>query len=145
LAALQAQEEKELAKLKKASAAEKKTLAPVVSLSARNIDDAIDLMVVATASTTSTAAAAAAVERHPERRAKAAYLAYEERELPRLKEEHKGLRLTQLKQILWKNWQKSPENPFNQAALAYNSTQQEVMDQMDRHRKDIEERLMDEE
>lgn len=44
---------------------------------------------------------------------KAAYLAFEEHRLKTLKEENPGLRLSQLKQIIFKEWQKSPENPLN--------------------------------
>ena len=45
---------------------------------------------------------------------KDAYLAYEERNLPIVKEENSTLQLTQLKQIIRKNWNKAPENPLNQ-------------------------------
>uniref|UniRef100_A0A7S3EYD0 Coiled-coil domain-containing protein n=1 Tax=Haptolina ericina TaxID=156174 RepID=A0A7S3EYD0_9EUKA len=45
---------------------------------------------------------------------KAAYLAFEERELVRLKEEKPGLKLSQYKELAHKNWQKSSENPSNQ-------------------------------
>eukprot|EP00286_Rhodomonas_abbreviata_P012801 CAMPEP_0181327396 /NCGR_PEP_ID=MMETSP1101-20121128/22079_1 /TAXON_ID=46948 /ORGANISM="Rhodomonas abbreviata, Strain Caron Lab Isolate" /LENGTH=216 /DNA_ID=CAMNT_0023436053 /DNA_START=34 /DNA_END=684 /DNA_ORIENTATION=- len=58
------------------------------------------------------------VDAHPERRRKAAFAAYEEREIPRLREENKGLKLSQIKEIIFKNWQKSPENPMNEAELA---------------------------
>lgn len=51
---------------------------------------------------------------HPERRVKAAYAAFEEVNLPRLKAENPNLRLSQLKQMLKKDWMKSPENPLNQ-------------------------------
>lgn len=44
---------------------------------------------------------------------KAAYLAFEERELARLKEENSGLKLSQYKEQIAKLWQKSPENPDN--------------------------------
>lgn len=54
------------------------------------------------------------VDIHPEKRLKAAYAAFEERELPRLKTENPNLRLSQLKQLLKKEWMKSPENPMNQ-------------------------------
>lgn len=53
-------------------------------------------------------------DKHPERRLKAAYMAWEEANLPRLKEKHPTLRMSQLKQALWKEWTKSPENPVNQ-------------------------------
>jgi len=51
---------------------------------------------------------------HPEKRMKAAFLAYQEKNLPILKEENPGLKFTQLKELLWKQWQKAEENPLNQ-------------------------------
>ena len=63
-----------------------------------------------------------AVDKHPERRMKAAFAAFEERELPRLKEENPQLRLSQLKQLLKKEWMKSPENPMNQLHQPYNKS-----------------------
>ena len=57
-------------------------------------------------------------EKHPERRAKAAYAAYCDRELPRLREEKPGLKLQQYKDMMWRAWQKDPANPFVAAALA---------------------------
>lgn len=53
-------------------------------------------------------------DKHPERRLKAAFATYEEANMPRIKEENPTLRLSQLKQILRKEWQKSPDNPLNQ-------------------------------
>lgn len=53
-------------------------------------------------------------DKHPEKRMKAAYKAYEEAELTRMKADNPSLKLSQLKQIIFKNWQKSPENPMNQ-------------------------------
>ena len=40
--------------------------------------------------------------------------------MPELKAENPGLRLTQLKQLLSKEFDKSPENPKNQAHVSYN-------------------------
>ena len=60
-------------------------------------------------------------EKHPEKRMKAAYAEFEERELPRMKEEFPNLRLSQLKQRLKKDWMKSPDNPLNQAHQAFNA------------------------
>lgn len=57
-------------------------------------------------------------DKHPERRAKAAYAAYCDRELPRLREEKPGLKLQQYKDMMWRAWQKDPANPFVAAALA---------------------------
>lgn len=54
-------------------------------------------------------------DRHPEKRMKAAYSAYEDREIPILKAQNPSLKLSQLKQLVFKSWQKSPENPINRA------------------------------
>lgn len=58
------------------------------------------------------------VDQHPEKRMKAAYKKYEETNLPILKQENPNMKLSQLKQMLWKDWQKSPENPLNQRLAA---------------------------
>jgi hypothetical protein len=52
-------------------------------------------------------------DKHPERRMKAAYTAFENRRLEEMKMEFPSLRLSQLKQMIFKEWQKSPENPLN--------------------------------
>eukprot|EP00298_Acanthocystis_sp_HF-20_P008741 c17873_g1_i2.p1 GENE.c17873_g1_i2~~c17873_g1_i2.p1 ORF type:complete len:319 (-),score=140.93 c17873_g1_i2:128-1084(-) len=59
-------------------------------------------------------------ERHPEKRHKAAWNEYYEKNLPIIKQEKPGLRISQYRELLWKDWQKSPENPFNQETVAYN-------------------------
>jgi len=58
------------------------------------------------------------VDRNPEKRMKAAFEAFCERETPLMKKDNPFLRRSQLKEQLWKKWQKSPENPLNQAAAA---------------------------
>ena len=73
-------------------------------LEARTVEEAIDVLSVSTDQP----------DRHPERRLKAAYAAFEERELPRLKAENSNLRESQVKQLLRKEWKKSPDNPMNQ-------------------------------
>ncbi|NWQ84014.1 CC124 protein, partial [Columbina picui] len=80
------------------------------SVEARTIEDAIAVLSVTTD-----------LDRHPERRMKAAFTAFEELNLPRLKQENPNMRLSQLKQLLKKEWMKSPENPMNQRHKAYNS------------------------
>jgi len=89
--------------------------APIYSAS--DIDNAIMLMESATGSSKSTP-----IERHPERRVKAAYMEFSERELPILKAEHPELRMTQLRERLDRMWAKSPENPFNQVHISYRAT-----------------------
>ena len=44
---------------------------------------------------------------------KAAYEEFEEERLPQLKAENPTLRLSQLKQLLRKEWNKHPNNPLN--------------------------------
>ena len=53
-------------------------------------------------------------DEHPERRQKAMYNAYYEAELPRMKEDHPGLKLSQYKERIFDNWKSAPENPRNQ-------------------------------
>ena len=52
-------------------------------------------------------------DKHPEKRMKAAFKNYESENLPRLKHENPTLKLSQLKQMVFKEWQKAPENPMN--------------------------------
>lgn len=52
-------------------------------------------------------------DRHPEKRMKAAYKAFEAENLPRIKAENPSMRLSQWKQILHRDWTKSPQNPLN--------------------------------
>ncbi|CAG2113313.1 unnamed protein product [Medioppia subpectinata] len=61
------------------------------------------------------------LDRHPEKRLKAAFTAFEAQHLDRIKAENPNLRLSQLKQILKKDWMKSPDNPLNQRIGNYNS------------------------
>ncbi|CAJ1060813.1 coiled-coil domain-containing protein 124 [Xyrichtys novacula] len=61
------------------------------------------------------------LDHHPERRMKAAFAAFEEANMPRLKQENPNMRLSQLKQQLKKEWMKAPENPLNQRFTAYNT------------------------
>lgn len=85
-------------------------LAAEGAVEARSVEDAISVLSVTEKA-----------EKHPEKRMKAAYAAYEELNLPRLKQENPNMRLSQLKQMLKKDWMKSPENPMNQAYKSFNS------------------------
>lgn len=70
-------------------------------IDARTVEDAIDVLSVSSKPS----------DMHPERRLKVAFAAFEEREFPRLKAENPNLRQSQVKQLLRKEWMKSPENP----------------------------------
>lgn len=78
---------------------------------ARSLDAALDLLSVSDQE----------LGKHPERRAKAAYKAFEEVMLPQVKEDFPGLKLSQYKQKLSEMWRRSPDNPLNQEHLAYNA------------------------
>ncbi|XP_050424059.1 coiled-coil domain-containing protein 124 [Adelges cooleyi] len=54
------------------------------------------------------------LDKHPEKRLKAAYTAFEAENLPRLRAENPSMRLSQVKQLLNREWMKSPTNPINQ-------------------------------
>ncbi|GAB5588210.1 hypothetical protein Unana1_03110 [Umbelopsis nana] len=145
-ARLLAEEEKELAKSKptkplkgeEKKAAKKSSVVNndsqarrvIPEFSASNLDDAIDLLTLdGPGSGSAGGPKNKDVEKHPERRFKAALAAYTEREMPRVKAENPGLRKQQMEQIIYKDFQKSPENPFNQAnVLTYNATQDDVQD-----------------
>ncbi|KAJ9704606.1 hypothetical protein PVL29_002930 [Vitis rotundifolia] len=75
------------------------------AIEARTVEDAIAQMSVSDN---------LPVDKHPERRLKALFKAFEEAELPKLKEEKPGLTHTQYKDMIWKLWKKSPDNPLNQ-------------------------------
>ncbi|XP_016492987.1 uncharacterized protein LOC107812406 isoform X1 [Nicotiana tabacum] len=87
----------------------------MVLVTNRNRDDSI-----IEASTVDDAIASLAIsdslppDRHPEKRLRAAFKAFEEAELRVLKEEKPGLTHTQYKDLIWKLWKKSPDNPLNQ-------------------------------
>lgn len=81
---------------------------------ARNVDEAIRVLHVGEE-------AGEQLDRHPERRVQAAYATFEEKNMPRVKAENPTLRLSQLKQVLKREWIKSPENPLNKPHASYDS------------------------
>jgi len=115
----------------------------VESFAATGIDNAIDLLEVVTAKMdkASVGNQAAGIEKHPERRFKAAFNAYVDRELPNIREEQPGLRLQQYRDLLFKQFQKSPENPFNQATVEYNATNEEKVEVLRHRQEEVRERL----
>lgn len=117
----------------------------IESFQATGIDDALELLTIVNAKTdkASVGQQAAGIERHPERRFKAAFEAYQEQELPNVRREHPGLRLQQYKELLYKQFQKSPENPFNQATVAYDATKDERIKALQEKKEKVENRLRD--
>ncbi|KAI0046936.1 DUF1014-domain-containing protein [Auriscalpium vulgare] len=154
----------------------------VESYAATGIDNALDLLEVVTAKMdkASVGNQAAGIERHPERRFKASFEAYQERELPNVRSEvgaslsthlivykydpqHPGLRLQQYKDLLFKQFQKSPENPcvvqmidslicaalmmamcrFNQVTVAYDASKDDKVSALKKRQTEVAERLRD--
>lgn len=76
------------------------------ALSASNIDDALDALTLTTGGADAERKAVAGIDRHPERRQKAALAAFEDKRLPQLRQEHPGLRLQQYKDLIYKEFQK---------------------------------------
>lgn len=74
------------------------------------LDDAVDLL--------SGVMGGTKIDEHPERRQKALYNAYFDAQLPILKEEQPGLKLSQYKERIFEMWKTSPENPRNQKLAA---------------------------
>ncbi|KAI9811068.1 MAG: hypothetical protein M1827_005650 [Pycnora praestabilis] len=109
--------------------------APSASLNATGIDNALDALSLTSNNPSEK------VDRHPERRFKAAYAAYEARRLPELDEEHKGLRKQQRIDAIRKEFEKSPENPFNQVNARFDSTREEIADMKQKEREKTEARL----
>ncbi|WFC99293.1 hypothetical protein MYAM1_002037 [Malassezia yamatoensis] len=101
----------------------------IASFNASSLDDALEAMTLVNdrSDKASRGAAAGALEKHPERRFKAAFEAYKERQLPKLREEHPGLRLQQYNDLLYKQFQKSPENPFNQLHVSYDASKEDKL------------------
>ncbi|EGR27804.1 hypothetical protein IMG5_188740 [Ichthyophthirius multifiliis] len=58
--------------------------------------------------------------KHPEKKVKAAYESFLERRLPELKAEYPSFKRSKHIEMLKKEWEKSPLNPFNQKIIDYN-------------------------
>jgi hypothetical protein len=51
-----------------------------------------------------------------------------------------GLRLQQYHDLLYKQFQKHPDNPFNQVTVSYDATKEDKVAALQTKKKDIEER-----
>lgn len=103
------------------------------SLNATGIDNALDALSLTTGSQDK-------IDKHPERRFKAAYKAFEERRLEEMEGE-KGLRRNQKVDQIRKEFEKHPDNPFNQVSAAYNSTRDDITLLREAEKNKIETRL----
>lgn len=57
-------------------------------------------------------------------------------------EEHKGLRRNQRVDMIRKEFEKSPENPFNQVNAQFDSTREEIKEMKEKERDKTEARLV---
>lgn len=107
------------------------------ALNASGIDNALDALSL-TANTDE-----GKIDKHPEKRFPAALAKYEERRLAEMKADGSGtgLRLDQRKQRIRKEFDKSPENPFNQVTAAYNATRGDITDIRQAEKDKIDARL----
>ncbi|KAH8680917.1 hypothetical protein BX600DRAFT_504665 [Xylariales sp. PMI_506] len=105
-------------------------------LNASGIDNALDALGVAGNNQDK-------IDKHPERRFKAAYAAFEERRLKEMDDDGSGagLRLNQKKDKIRKEFEKSPENPFNQVTAQYNATRSDLQDLRAQEKSKVETRL----
>lgn len=72
------------------------------------------------------------IDRHPERRFKAALSEYSQARLPEIRKENPGLRKQQLEQLIYKEFEKHPDNPFNKETnVSYNASTKDVSDLKD--------------
>lgn len=90
----------------------------LAALNATGIDNALDALDLTSDNKDK-------IDRHPERRFKAAYTQFEERRLEEMKDE-KGLRRQQKIDQIRKEFEKHPDNPFNQVAASYNMSKDEI-------------------
>lgn len=104
------------------------------ALNASGIDNALDALSLTGRDT-------GKIDRHPERRFKAAYAAFEARRLPEIEEENPGLRRNQRIELVKKEFEKSDENPFNQVHVAFDASREEIAAVKDAERKKVETRL----
>eukprot|EP00834_Sanchytrium_tribonematis_P003919 NODE_170_length_14437_cov_1.447273.p9 type:complete len:181 gc:universal NODE_170_length_14437_cov_1.447273:2082-1540(-) len=86
----------------------------IKSINARNIDDAVELFKKDT------------IDRHPERRVKAAYELFRQRRIKEIRQDNPSLKLSQIQQQVWKEFKKSSENPMNQDHAQYNTSKADV-------------------
>ena len=63
--------------------------------------------------------------------------------MPEVEEEHKGLRKNQRIEMIRKEFERSPENPFNQANARFDSTRDEIKDIKEKERDKTEARLVE--
>lgn len=112
------------------------TSTKMATLNASGIDNALDALSLAAD------ANEVKLERHPERRYKAAYAKFEELRLPEIEQEYPGLRKQQRTEICRKEFERHPDNPFNQVGnVRYDASKDDLAAEKQRIRSGVETRL----
>lgn len=106
------------------------------TLAASGIENAIDALGLVTGATSNTA-----IDRHPERRFKAALLAFQEERMPSLIEETPGLRRRQRLELIYKEFTRSDRNPLNQPNAEFDSSKEDLKEIRQRLERDLEEQF----
>jgi hypothetical protein len=106
------------------------------ALNATGIDNALDALSLTAGSTDK-------IDKHPERRFKAAFAAFEERRLKEMDEDGsgQGLRQNQKREKIRKEFEKSEDNPFNQVSARYDASKDELKELREQEKAKIEARL----
>lgn len=107
------------------------------ALNATGLDNALDALSLTTGGDSTK------IDKHPERRFKAAFAAYEERRMKEMDDDGsgQGLRQNQKKDRIRKEFEKSPENPFNQVSAAYDASKDDIKALKEAEKAKIEARL----
>lgn len=113
------------------------TSSKAAALNATGIDNALDALSLTADDST------VKIDRHPERRFKAAFAAYEERRLNEMDADGsgQGLRQNQKREKIRKEFEKSEENPFNQVSAKFDSSKDELKELREQENRKIENRL----
>lgn len=111
----------------------------LATLNASGLDNALDALEITNTNNK------AKIDRHPEKRVPAAWEKYWDRRQKELKAEGflalGGNDLMSVRPKIWKEFQKSPENPLNQVHGTYNMTQEELSEIRAQEKSKTEKRL----
>jgi len=106
------------------------------AINASGIDNALDALSL-------TANQQEKIDKHPERRFKPALAAFQERRMEEMDADGSGagLRRKQKEDQIRKEFEKSPQNPFNQVSARYDASKEELAEIREQEKQKIEDRL----
>lgn len=111
----------------------------LATLNASGLDNALDALDITSSDDR------VKIDRHPEKRVKAAFTVWKEQRMQQLTDEGffkiKGNKRSKVEEDLWEEFEKSPENPKNQVHGTYDMTQDEMAEIRAQEKSKIEQRL----